>query len=64
MLGLGNTAIAMGRVVGPIWAGYAFDLNLSYPYLSGAVVLLSGFVAAVAGLSNRRESQIAGVSQG
>jgi DHA1 family multidrug resistance protein-like MFS transporter len=47
MMGVSNTAVSLARVVGPLWAGFAFDLNLSYPYLSGAAVLLIGFVVSL-----------------
>jgi DHA1 family multidrug resistance protein-like MFS transporter len=38
-MGLSNAFVSMGRIVGPIWAGAVYDLNSSYPYLSGAVIL-------------------------
>jgi hypothetical protein len=44
---LNNAFMSLGRVAGPIWAGTALDINLSYPYLSGAVILLVGFVLSV-----------------
>ena len=43
-MGLSNSAVSLGRVIGPLWAGAVFDLNPDYPYFSGAVILLSGFV--------------------
>jgi DHA1 family multidrug resistance protein-like MFS transporter len=46
-MGLNNAFMSLGRVAGPIWAGAALDINLSYPYLSGAVILLVGFVLSV-----------------
>jgi DHA1 family multidrug resistance protein-like MFS transporter len=46
-MGLNNAFMSLGRVAGPIWAGTALDINLSYPYLSGAVILLVGFVLSV-----------------
>ncbi|MGC9347342.1 MAG: MFS transporter [Anaerolineae bacterium] len=51
MMGLGNTSINLGRVVGPVWAGFAFDLNIRYPYLSGAGVLALGFLVSILGLA-------------
>ena len=51
MMGLGNTAMSLGRVAGPVWAGFAFDLNLSYPYLSGAAILALSFVVSLLGLA-------------
>lgn len=46
-MGLSNSAMSLGRIVGPLWAGLVFDLNLAYPYLSGAVILFAGFVISL-----------------
>jgi DHA1 family multidrug resistance protein-like MFS transporter len=46
-LGLNNSLNSLGRVVGPVWAGFAFDLNSDLPYLSGAVIMLVGFLASL-----------------
>jgi DHA1 family multidrug resistance protein-like MFS transporter len=43
-MGLSNAFVSMGRIVGPIWAGAVYDINSSYPYLSGAVILSIVFV--------------------
>jgi DHA1 family multidrug resistance protein-like MFS transporter len=53
-MGLNNSFNSLGRVVGPIWAGFAFDLNYSLPYLSGAVVMLAGFLASLFWVSQER----------
>lgn len=42
-MGLNNAFMSLGRIVGPIWAGFLFDVNISWPYLSGAAVMLIGF---------------------
>jgi len=42
-MGMNNAFISLGQIAGPIWAGYVFDVNVNYPYLSGAVILLVGF---------------------
>jgi DHA1 family multidrug resistance protein-like MFS transporter len=42
-MGLNNSFMSLGRIIGPIWAGFLFDVNISWPYLSGAVVMLIGF---------------------
>jgi DHA1 family multidrug resistance protein-like MFS transporter len=47
-MGLNNSFSSLGRVVGPVWAGFAFDVNSSLPYLSGAAIMLGGFVASLA----------------
>jgi DHA1 family multidrug resistance protein-like MFS transporter len=46
-MGLNNSFNSVGRVVGPIWAGVVFDVNLNLPYLSGAAIMLVGFVASL-----------------
>jgi MFS transporter, DHA1 family, multidrug resistance protein len=42
-MGLNNSFMSLGRIIGPLWAGAIFDVNPSYPYLTGAVIMLIGF---------------------
>jgi DHA1 family multidrug resistance protein-like MFS transporter len=53
-MGLNNSFNSLGRVVGPIWAGFAFDLDYNLPYLSGAVIMFGGFLASLAWVSQER----------
>jgi DHA1 family multidrug resistance protein-like MFS transporter len=46
-MGLNNSFNSLGRIAGPVWAGFAFDLNYSYPYLSGAAIMFVGFLVAL-----------------
>lgn len=46
-MGLNNAFMSLGRIVGPVWAGYLFDRNYNLPYLSGAVILFIGLLVAV-----------------
>jgi DHA1 family multidrug resistance protein-like MFS transporter len=46
-MGLNNSFNSIGRIVGPVWAGFIFDVNLSLPYLSGAAIMLASFVASL-----------------
>lgn len=46
-MGLNNAFMSLGRIFGPLWAGYSLDLNLSYPYLTGAILMLVGFLACL-----------------
>jgi len=39
VMGMTSAANSLGRVVGPLWAGYLYDINIEYPYWSGAAVL-------------------------
>ncbi|MDD3828503.1 MAG: MFS transporter [Anaerolineae bacterium] len=47
-MGLNNSFNSLGRVVGPIWAGFAFDLDYNLPYLSGAIIMAAGFLVSLA----------------
>lgn len=42
-MGLSNSFMSLGRIAGPLWAGFALDLSLVLPFISGAVVMLIGF---------------------
>jgi hypothetical protein len=33
--------------VGPIWAGFVFDVNVNLPYLSGSLIMFFGFLASL-----------------
>ena len=54
VMGLTNSFMSLGRVVGPVWAGFLFDANLHYPYISGAVIMLMGFVLSLVYLSRQK----------
>ena len=51
VMGLGNSFINLGRIVGPMWAGFIFDVNVSYPYLSGAMIMFIGFLIGLVWVS-------------
>jgi DHA1 family multidrug resistance protein-like MFS transporter len=57
-MGLGNTFLSLGRVVGPLWAGFIFDVQITLPYLSGAAIMAAGFVVSLLWLESKR-SQLA-----
>jgi DHA1 family multidrug resistance protein-like MFS transporter len=46
-LGLSNSFVSLGRVVGPIVAGIIFDINPNFPYLSGALILCAVFIMSL-----------------
>ncbi len=46
-LGLNNAFQSLGRVIGPLWAGSLFDLHITLPYLSAAVIMLVAFAYAI-----------------
>ncbi|OQA46402.1 MAG: Tetracycline resistance protein, class C [Chloroflexi bacterium ADurb.Bin325] len=38
-MGLNNAFMSLGRIVGPLWAGGLFDVRITYPYISGGIVM-------------------------
>ena len=46
-MGLSNSFMSLGRIAGPLWAGFVFDLNLILPFISGAAVMLIGFIVSL-----------------
>jgi len=50
-MGLSNSFMSLGRIAGPIWAGFIFDVNVNYPYLSGSVIMFIGFLISLVWVS-------------
>ncbi len=57
-MGLNNSFTSLGRVIGPIWAGFAFDLNYNLPYLSGAAIMLLGFLGSLVWVTQEQKSSL------
>ncbi len=43
-MGLNNAFMSLGRIIGPVWAGVALDMNLSLPFLTGALVFFASVI--------------------
>lgn len=53
-LGLASSLASLGRVVGPAWGGYLYDVfGMTTPYLSAAGVMFVACVVSYAGLRSR-----------
>ncbi len=39
VMGANSAATSLGRLMGPLWAGYLYDQDISLPFLSGALAL-------------------------
>ena len=46
-MGLSNSFVSLGRVLGPLYAGIVFDINPNYPYISGALILFTVFIMSL-----------------
>ena len=53
-MGLSNSFMSLGRAVGPIWVGFAFEVDFSHPYPSGSFVLLIRLLLNVVWIGQRR----------
>ena len=56
-MGLNNSFMSLGRMVGPAWAGFVFDTNISYPYYSGSFIMHVGFLLSLGRLKERTPVQ-------
>ncbi|WP_148466588.1 MFS transporter [Paenibacillus sp. GM2] len=52
--GLNSAYTSLGNIAGPIVAGFLFDFNINYPYISAAIVLVLCFLLS---LRAKRSSQ-------
>jgi len=50
VMGLNSASTSLGRVIGPLWGGYIYDIHIEYPFYSGAVTLLLGLLVSLIGL--------------
>ena len=53
VMGLNSAANSLGRVIGPLWGGYLYDINIEYPFFSGAASLLLGLLLSLLGLKKQ-----------
>lgn len=52
VMGLSNSFMSLGRIIGPIWAGTLFDLNVDFPYLSGSIIMFIAFLLSLVWISS------------
>lgn len=57
VMGMNSAATSLGRVVGPLWGGYIYDVNIGYPFFSGAATLALGLLVSL--LALRRSPPVA-----
>ena len=46
-MGLSNSFVSLGRIVGPILGGAVLDIHLSLPYISGIIIMLLAFLVSL-----------------
>ena len=63
-MGLINSFMSLGRIVGPLWAGFVYDINLIFPYISGAVIMVVGFLVSLLWLKEDKPVAVTGGEAG
>jgi DHA1 family multidrug resistance protein-like MFS transporter len=59
VMGLNSSFTSLGKVLGPLWGGYIYDINIEYPFFSGAAALLIGLLVSVIGFQKRAPVSLA-----
>ncbi|GAA0394204.1 MFS transporter [Paenibacillus motobuensis] len=54
--GLNSAYTSLGNIAGPIVAGFLFDFNINYPYVSAAIVLVLCFLLSLRAKRNSQQS--------
>jgi DHA1 family multidrug resistance protein-like MFS transporter len=49
-MGLSNSFISLGRIFGPLFGGYIFDINILLPYFGGSTIMCIGFIVSLISL--------------
>ncbi len=57
-MGLNNSFMSLGRVVGPLWSGLLFDWHLNFPYISGAIIMAVSLAASLMWLNDERRQAV------
>jgi DHA1 family multidrug resistance protein-like MFS transporter len=52
-MGLSNSFVSLGRIVGPVLGGAVLDVDLRLPYLTGAAMMLAGLAISLVWVSPR-----------
>lgn len=53
LMGLNNAMISLGRVLGPLWGGYVYDINMDFSFYSGALILVLGLGVSLVGIKKK-----------
>lgn len=57
VMGLNSAMTSLGRVVGPLWGGYIYDIRIEYPFYSGAATLLLGLLISLIGFRKQARAE-------
>ena len=52
ILGVAQSAAAMGRILGPMWGGFTFGLDIHWPFLTGSLFMALAFALSLKNLKS------------
>ncbi len=55
-LGVNNSFLSLGRIVGPLWAGNIYEASLNAPYVTGALIMFLGLAISLLRLKPEQEA--------
>jgi len=53
-MGLNNSFLSLGRIIGPLWAGNIYDVQMNMPYFTGSAIMFLGFGISLWKLSDEK----------
>lgn len=59
VMGMNSAFTSLGRVVGPLWGGYIYNINIEHRFFSGAATLLFGWLISFMGLRRQMAPSLA-----
>jgi multidrug resistance protein len=57
IMGIAQSMGSLGRVFGPMWGGYTFDIDMKWPFLTGGAVMAIAFVLSLVNLRRAPRAQ-------
>lgn len=52
VMGIADAYMSIGRIIGPLWAGFIFDINIYFPFISGTIFFIIIYLIANKILNN------------
>jgi len=62
VMGLNSASTSLGKVLGPLWGGFIYDINIEYPFFSGAATLLIGLLVSLIGFRKQPANEEKGLA--
>ncbi len=47
VMGMAESYMSMGRIIGPLWGGAIFDVNIHFPFMSGILITFVAFLVSL-----------------